>query len=635
MPLDNPEDKKAYDRNYYQTHHYSVLSEAPSHFQIQHADGTSFKVPKKGLSAKTLTRISALPKVGTGKAGSAVPRMAAGGTALDALLSATQGMVPNENPPEEKPVHADVPAGPTPEDVEYANLGLPVERAQAPSKPGLLEGAAELANKLGLGPVVDAAGAAGAAIGGPFYGPINAAVNAVAGPPNGQEELPIDMQRSNLVQHGGHIVSKPAPTSGLPERAPGFGVAIGSKIPGEEDVAKGILAKGIAESEGQKHEAQILQMKQEGLQKISDDTQGWLKERSARSEQLFSDIMNEKIDPQHYWNSKTTGQRISASIAMVLGGMSAGLTGGENPVMKNVNLAIDRDIEAQRANLGKKQTLLSHYMAETKDMLAAKQLVKADYLDISAAKLMQAAKESGSQEVLAQAQIEGGKWKASAFQLRSEIAYKNADMAMKGLDYAIKKKQFDFQLKKFAWEQDLLNGMSGQGDQTPAAGGAPGGLRGGIKIPRGALEALPEWRDRAVQLADGTYAFGNTTGDAKEANTLLRKTAEIQSALNQYSQLLEKHADPYGGGIWNPFTRDYGTADSLHATLLGELNKLQELQRLTNVELGEIYTPMVPSLLGPMRTDAARGKLAQLQRDISDHTASAAHSLLTTKLQGI
>ena len=63
MPFENPEQKRAYDHKYYQEHHYNVLGETDSHFHVQHTDGSTFKIAKKGLAPKTLDRIGKLPRM--------------------------------------------------------------------------------------------------------------------------------------------------------------------------------------------------------------------------------------------------------------------------------------------------------------------------------------------------------------------------------------------------------------------------------------------------------------------------------------------------------------------------------------------------------------------------------------------
>jgi hypothetical protein len=66
-------------------------------------------------------------------------------------------------------------------------------------------------------------------------------------------------------------------------------------------------------------------------------------------------ISNEKIDPSRYWNSKDAGTKAINIIGLMLGGLAAGINGGKNPAMDYLNHQIDRDVDAQKANLANKR----------------------------------------------------------------------------------------------------------------------------------------------------------------------------------------------------------------------------------------------------------------------------------------
>jgi hypothetical protein len=65
------------------------------------------------------------------------------------------------------------------------------------------------------------------------------------------------------------------------------------------------------------------------------------------------------IDPNRYWNNKSTGQKLLAGLALALGGFGAGLTGGRNHALDIINKEIDADLNAQKLDrdtfLAKKQ----------------------------------------------------------------------------------------------------------------------------------------------------------------------------------------------------------------------------------------------------------------------------------------
>ncbi len=61
-------------------------------------------------------------------------------------------------------------------------------------------------------------------------------------------------------------------------------------------------------------------------------------------------LANYHENPNQFWESRSTGQRVSAIIAIMLGGFAQGLRGGSNAALDQMNRAQDKDIDAQRAN---------------------------------------------------------------------------------------------------------------------------------------------------------------------------------------------------------------------------------------------------------------------------------------------
>ena len=75
--------------------------------------------------------------------------------------------------------------------------------------------------------------------------------------------------------------------------------------------------------------------------------------------ELEQDLKDFKIDPNRAY--KNTWQAVASAIAVALGAYAQGLSGGKlpNTALEIVNTAIKRDIEAQKAELGKKKGLLN------------------------------------------------------------------------------------------------------------------------------------------------------------------------------------------------------------------------------------------------------------------------------------
>lgn len=75
------------------------------------------------------------------------------------------------------------------------------------------------------------------------------------------------------------------------------------------------------------------------------------KEEAIKNQIKSEDEEIAKIDPNRMWTNKSVGDKILASIAIALGGIGAGLTGGKNTALELLQREIDRDIEAQKLNI--------------------------------------------------------------------------------------------------------------------------------------------------------------------------------------------------------------------------------------------------------------------------------------------
>lgn len=97
---------------------------------------------------------------------------------------------------------------------------------------------------------------------------------------------------------------------------------------------------------------------------------------------LMSDIASGHVNPQRYIQNMSTGDKVFTAIGLILGGMGSGLTGGPNLAYNYLQNQIDRDIDSQKSDLGKKENLLSHNLQQTHDLREAYNLTKLQTLDV-------------------------------------------------------------------------------------------------------------------------------------------------------------------------------------------------------------------------------------------------------------
>lgn len=137
-------------------------------------------------------------------------------------------------------------------------------------------------------------------------------------------------------------------------------------------------------------EATIHQKQADDMLKIAQDYE----KNSAVIMQDYNNVMqdykNQHINPNHYMESMSAGQKVQSAIGIILSGLGAGSAGQENMAAKYLDQQIQRDIDAQKANLGKKANLLQYNMQQFGNLKDATQMTMAMQKGIYAEKLEQA-----------------------------------------------------------------------------------------------------------------------------------------------------------------------------------------------------------------------------------------------------
>ena len=122
---------------------------------------------------------------------------------------------------------------------------------------------------------------------------------------------------------------------------------------------KGIAGTAAAEARGAKEQAGILDDQATRMKDLVASYQTHVADLDAETNRISQSLVDSKIDPARLWHNSSTGGKVLASIGMILSGIGSGLSGQPNMALKVIDDAIARDIEAQKADLGKKQNMLS------------------------------------------------------------------------------------------------------------------------------------------------------------------------------------------------------------------------------------------------------------------------------------
>lgn len=114
--------------------------------------------------------------------------------------------------------------------------------------------------------------------------------------------------------------------------------------------------------------AQQAKLQQDQASKDAQDLQSYQKAHAAIDAEVgkaAKELSDQKIDPNRYYKNLSPEGKASTMIGLILGGLGQGLMhSSENPVSKQLDMLVDRDIDAQKAEMGKKENVLSHYMRQ-------------------------------------------------------------------------------------------------------------------------------------------------------------------------------------------------------------------------------------------------------------------------------
>jgi hypothetical protein len=189
-----------------------------------------------------------------------------------------------------------------------------------------------------------------------------------------------------------------------------------ARTAGDKGQLEGALAGGLYEQQAQQAEqraaleeqkrAELKAMQAEQLER-QNARRAALDAEMTRYRQAVDTARSSDIDPERLWNSKTTGQKVLSKIAVFLGGIAQGLGGmGGRPLpnaaLEQLNLDIDRDIDAQKANAAGKRNDVSlrgtvldmmrqHYDDDERAGMAAKAAVLDRYASLTESMALDAA----------------------------------------------------------------------------------------------------------------------------------------------------------------------------------------------------------------------------------------------------
>lgn len=179
-----------------------------------------------------------------------------------------------------------------------------------------------------------------------------------------EEEAPEETEESDEQPHAtaenpniGVEVAPVTPGATAPQQAPIMQDVIPEYNKAFGKLTQGAEEQAVAESQVGKELAPELKLAANSIQDLQKGAQEDLLDRQNDSEEFKNALRNNKIDPNGLYQDKSTLGSIKTGLALVLGGIGAGGTNGQNLVADMLDKRIQRDIDAQKANQANTQSL--------------------------------------------------------------------------------------------------------------------------------------------------------------------------------------------------------------------------------------------------------------------------------------
>jgi len=171
-----------------------------------------------------------------------------------------------------------------------------------------------------------------------------------------------------------------------------------------------------------------LQQAQQRNQQLLGNYNTHNKDLTSERQNFMQDVQNDNIDPSHYLSSHGVPQKIATAIGLIMGGIGGAGQAGGNPALNFLNAQIDRDINAQKANLGKKQSLLNANMLQFRNLRDATDMTRLMQNDIVSNQLRQAAAKTTDMAAKARALQAAGQLDMQTAPIQSQLAMRKAMM---------------------------------------------------------------------------------------------------------------------------------------------------------------------------------------------------------------
>jgi hypothetical protein len=187
-----------------------------------------------------------------------------------------------------------------------------------------------------------------------------------------------------------------------------------------EDAANAYIKQGQLEADAARANEALSRERIEKNQQMIDNFNKYNQEWDNHLNQAVDDVRNQHINPNHYFESMDTGQKIGTAIGMLLGSASGGMLRTENPVMKYLNNQVERDVQSQVANANQKNNVYRAILEKVGNDRVAQRLTLAFQNQLYADKIEQQSLKFGGPIAQARAQVLAAPFREKAAMYRNQ-----------------------------------------------------------------------------------------------------------------------------------------------------------------------------------------------------------------------
>lgn len=344
---------------------------------------------------------------------------------------------------------------------------------------------------------------------------------------------------------------------------------------------KAAVGVGHAQQAAAEQEANVIQAQNQQKQAWMNAYQQHEAERNQASQKMIDDIQNEKIDPNHFWADKSGFDKVRMGIGLILGGIGSGLTGQPNVAAQFIQQAIARDMEAQKANLSKKETLFGYFRQKLGDDRAAELMTHSVLSDIAANEIKAAATRAGGGVQAQQAMLTAAQLQQQGQIAGQQVSAMKAETAMKQMELAQRQAMFRYTISQ------MSGGHGEEPGYVPSGTAPPMMSEFSLKGKAEQEKAKGEMRVNLPELGEAAHTYA-PPDVAKDVNKTLPEFLNMEHHLRVMEQLAKKH----NLAINNPLSgtsKEFGVAQK---ALNLSMNRLMDQNRFTETEQ-HLYGPMI------------------------------------------